>query len=114
MWDLLLSIKYSDWNYFFFLLADVVCCHYKTKSCVPSNATCLTFKAYEYTFTISIIFTKRNNFYDFLFALLEQCSPFKIGSALKGKNLLLREQILFLRVDPNEIGGIMKIKYLLL
>ena len=40
-------------------------------------------------------FTKGDNFCDFLM-LLGQCSPFKIGSTLKGKNLLLVEQILFL------------------
>ena len=35
-------------------------------------------------------FTKGNNFFDFLFSLLDdKVNPSKVGSALKGKHLLL-------------------------
>ena len=34
--------------------------------------------------------------------------PFKIGSSIKGKYLLLGSKFFSLRVDPNEIGGKMK------
>ena len=45
--------------------------------------------------SFSTMFSKRDNFCDFLFVYLEnEVSP-KIGSTLKEKNLLLREQILF-------------------
>ena len=39
-------------------------------------------------------FSKGNNICDFMFASLEEKNPLKMGSTLKGKNLLLREQIL--------------------
>ena len=41
-----------------------------------------------------------NNFHDFLYPSLGNEDISKMGSNLKGKNLLLWEQILFLRVDP--------------
>ena len=41
-----------------------------------------------------LLFTKGDNFYDFLFAFLEDKALLKFGSTLEGKNLLLGEQIL--------------------
>ena len=41
----------------------------------------------------SAIFTKGNNFSGFPFVSLEMI-PFKLGSTLKGKNLLLEDQML--------------------
>ena len=40
-----------------------------------------------------------------LFCFLREISPSSSVSALKGKNLLLWEQILPFRVEPNEKGG---------
>ena len=34
-----------------------------------------------------------------------QCGPFRLGSNLRGKNLLKREQILFQELTSDEMGG---------
>ena len=60
-------------------------------------------------------FSKGNNFYDFLFTFLDNKS-FAEGSAVKGKNLLLLEQIHSFNSRPplgKGGGGKMKIEQLL-
>ena len=61
-------------------------------------------------FSSFAIFSKRDNFCDFLFAYLEG-KDFKMGYALKGKNLLCREQILsFMRWRQFILEAPMKIR----
>ena len=47
--------------------------------------------------SFSAIFANEDSFCDFLFVFLGHCSPIKIGSSLKGNNLLLGEQILYFK-----------------
>ena len=53
----------------------------------------------------SAIFSKGNNLGDFLFASLYNMALLKLRSTLKGKNLLLMEQILFSELIPIKQGG---------
>ena len=63
---------------------------------------CFDLRCMSTTPWFSIIFTKGNNFCDFLFAFIDNAalSKYLIGSTLKGKNLLLWEQILFFKSWP--------------
>ena len=54
-------------------------------------------KVYEYTLMIFYHFYKGKQLLWLPVCFPGQCSPFKIGSTLKGKNLLLEEQILFVK-----------------
>ena len=53
-----------------------------------------------YVCTVHLHFYEGKQFLGLSVCFPGQGSPFKIGSILKGKNLLLGEQILYLRVDP--------------
>ena len=73
------------WDYFF--LKKRVCSESARQQILP-------FTVEEYTTLIFASFAKCNNFYD-LVCFPEEQKLFKKGSSLKGKNLLLEEQILF-------------------
>ena len=55
---------------------------------------------YEYISMIFCQFYKGKQLLLLPVCFPEQCRPFKIGSTLKGKNLLLGEQILFFKSWP--------------
>ena len=55
---------------------------------------------YRYTSSSYRHFYKGENFCDVLFGFPGQLSPSYIGSTIKGKNLLLREQILSHKSGP--------------
>ena len=62
-------------------------------------------KVYGYTSMFSSIFTKGDNFHNFLFDFVGSLF-IKIGSTLNGKNLLLEERILsFLELTAIQKGG---------
>ena len=58
------------------------------------SCNALSFSCMGTPLSVSATFAKGNNFYDFLFAFLEDEALSKKGSTLKRENLLLGEQVL--------------------
>ena len=72
--------------------------HFVT-NCISFFCNILFFRCMGIQLCFSAIFTKGNNFCNFLFASHDNVAFPKKGSALKGKNLLLRSKLFPERVD---------------